>query len=596
MTFLLLQFLTGLAGAVSLFLTAAGLTVIFGVTRVVNFAHGSLFMLGAYLGWSILTRLPPTPIFFVAGVLAAALATAAIGALLETTLLRRLYAAPPLLQLLATFGVLLIVQDLTLLIWGPGDLALPRPPWLRAFVTILGERFPRYDLILIAIGPLVLAGLLALLGRSRFGMLIRACTENREIAAALGIDQRRLSTAVFALGAGLAGLAGALILPDASANLQMDLTVIVEAFVVVVVGGMGSIGGAFLASLLIGLLQAFGLVLIPKATLVLTFVIMAAVLTLRPAGLSGAHPAEAPARPKPLRPAPAWLGWAALMLAATAPAWLAPYPLSVLNEMLIAALFAAALHLLLGPGGMISFGHAAWFGLGAYAAALSAHLLAAPMPLALLAAPLLAGAIAAAFGGSVVRLSGISLAMLTLAFAQIVWAVATQWTAVTGGDDGILGLWPKGPVPYYFWVLALSALGVWLLARVTASPYGLALTAARDHEARARTVGLSPGRLRVVAFTLSGAAAGLAGGLTAFRTGSVFPGYAGVGRSVDGLLTVLLGGIDAVAGPVVGALAYTGLYDLLLQAVPLWRLALGSAILALVLAFPGGLAGLGGRR
>jgi len=591
MTFLAIQFLTGLAGSVTLFLTAAGLTVIFGVTRIVNFAHGSLFMIGAYLGWSILSRLPHTPECFVIGVLAAALLTACIGVVLEMTLLRRLYATTPLLQLLATFAVMLIIQDLTLLIWGPNDLALARPPWLRAFVPILGERFPRYDLILIGIGPLVLAALLLLL-RSRFGMLIRACTENRQIAAALGIDQRRLSTAIFALGAGLAGLGGALVLPDVSANLQMDMAVIVEAFVVVVIGGMGSLAGAFLASLLIGLLQAFGLVLIPKATLVLIFVIMAVVLTLRPAGLTGVTVDEAPPNPKPFLAAPRVLGWLGLALAATAPVWLPAYPLAVLTEMLIAALFASALFLLIGHGGMISFGHAAWFGLGAYGAALATTCLAAPMPLALLAAPILAGGVAAAFGAFVVRLSGIYLAMLTLAFAQIVWAAATQWSALTGGDDGILGLWPSGPGPFYLWVLALTAGGIWLLARIAASPYGLALIAARDNAARARTIGLSPEHLRIMAFAISGAAAGLAGGLTAFRTGSVFPGYAGVDKSVDGLLTVLLGGMDAAAGPVIGAIAYTGLYDLLLQTVPLWRLALGMTILALVLAFPAGLAGI----
>src|SRR4051812_17053136 len=165
---ILVQALSGLASASSLFLVSAGLTVIFGVTRVVNFAHGSLFMLGAYLGWSILTRLPREPAWFILGVLAAALLTGLIGAALEMVLLRRIYRAPELFQLLATFGVVLIVQDLVPLIWGPNDLPLPRPPWLRAFVTVADQRFPRYDLILIAIGPLVLGALWLLLRRTRF--------------------------------------------------------------------------------------------------------------------------------------------------------------------------------------------------------------------------------------------------------------------------------------------------------------------------------------------------------------------------------------------------------------------------------------------
>ena len=156
MDFVVVQALTGLAGASSLFLVAAGLTVIFGVTRVVNFAHGSLYMLGAYIGWSILTRLPRDPAWFAAGVLLAALATAALGALLEMGLLRRIYRAPELLQLLATFGVVLMVQDAALYLWGPDELTLPRPPWLRGFVAVAGSRFPLFDLVLIGVGPLVL--------------------------------------------------------------------------------------------------------------------------------------------------------------------------------------------------------------------------------------------------------------------------------------------------------------------------------------------------------------------------------------------------------------------------------------------------------
>jgi branched-chain amino acid transport system permease protein len=596
MTFIATQFLTGLSGSVTLFLTSAGLTVIFGVTRVVNFAHGSLFMLGAYIGWTIISRLPHDPLSFGSGVIAASLSVAAIGAALETTLLRRLYHAPELFQLLATFGVMLIIQDATVVLWGPNDLPLPRPPWLRAFVSILGARFPLYDLVLIGIGPLVFAGLLLLLTRTRFGMHIRACTENRDLAAALGIDQRRLSTTIFALGAGLAGLGGATILPDTSANTQMDLAVIVDAFVVVVVGGMGSVTGAFLASLLIGELQAFGIVLIPKATLVLIFVIMAVVLSIRPRGLLGSLPStDAHRTPRTLLRPPSltlrWLGWGAVALAATAPLWLPSYWLSVLAEMLIAALFACGLHLMMGPGGMISFGHAAWFGLGAYGSALAVKTIGSPMPAALLAAPVVAGSIAALLAWFVVRLSGVYLAMLTLAFAQIVWAIATQWTWLTGGDDGILGLWPSGPIPFYCWVLGLTVTAIWLLQRVIRAPFGLALMGSRDSESRALAIGLRPERLRVAAFALSGAAAGLSGGLFAFKTGSVFPTYIAVGKSVDGLLMVLLGGVGTVIGPIGGAIAYTGLYDLLLQAVSLWRMTLGITIVALVLLFPDGLAG-----
>ncbi len=301
MGFLLTQGLTALASASSLFLVAAGLTVIFGVTRVVNFAQGSLTMLGAYIAWTVLRHLPRDPASFAAGVVLTAAALAVLGALLEMALLRRIYRAPELFQLLATFGVVLMVQDVALHIWGPDDLSLPRPPWMRAFVTVAGQRFPTYDLYLIAIGPLVLGLLWLLLHRTRWGRLVRAATQDREMVAALGVDQRRLFTAVFALGSGLAGLAGALALPDGSANLGIDLSVVTEAFVVVVVGGMGSVAGAYLASLLIAALQAAGIVLLPKITLVLVFLVMAAVLAVRPNGLLGRPVAGGPVLGTPRR-------------------------------------------------------------------------------------------------------------------------------------------------------------------------------------------------------------------------------------------------------------------------------------------------------
>jgi branched-chain amino acid transport system permease protein len=602
MDFLLIQLLTGLASAATLFLIGAGLTVIFGVTRVVNFSHGSLYMIGCYLAWSILTRLPRDPAWFAAGVLAAALATGLIGAALEVVLLRRVYRAPELVQLLATFGVVLVIQDLVPLIWGPNDLPLPRPPWLRAFVAIGEQRFPRYDLILIAIGPVVLLLLWLLLHRTRFGVLIRAATEDRETAAALGIDQRLLFTAVFALGSALAGLGGALILPNTSANVGIDLAVIVEAFVVVVVGGMGSVAGAFVAALLIGVLQSFGIALLPKATLVLLFVVMAVVLILRPNGLLG-QPLT-PVRGagathvliRPTGPAGQAALLAAVMAGVAAPFVLGPYPLTVLTEALIAMVFAASLHLMMGPGGMVSFGHAAWFGLGAYGAGLVARGLLWPVPLGLLAAVLLAGAAAAAFAAFVVRLSGVYLAMLTLAFAQIVWAVATQWSGLTGGDDGILGVWPALPLPFYWVVLTLSVGAIWLLRRMIHAPFGFALRASRDSERRAAAIGLDPDRLRMAAFAIAGAAGGLSGGLFAYAKGSVFPTYVHVGHSVDALVMVLLGGVQTVTGPILGALAYTGLYDLLLQLTGYWRLSLGAIIIALVLLFPDGIAGAWRRR
>ena len=210
----LLQLLNGLSSASALFLVAAGLTLIFGVTRIVNFAHGSLYMLGAYCAYGFGDFLAASvgrgAASFWLGVVLAALVVAIIGALIEVLLLKRLYAAPELLQLTATFAVVLIVRDAVLALWGAEDLLGPRAPGMAGTFELIGRAIPQYDLFLIVVGPLVLIALTWLVTRTRFGMLIRAASENRMLAAALGIDEAKLFTAVFALGAFLAGLAGAL--------------------------------------------------------------------------------------------------------------------------------------------------------------------------------------------------------------------------------------------------------------------------------------------------------------------------------------------------------------------------------------------------
>src|SRR6185437_9940147 len=232
-------------------------------------------------------------------------AVAALGALVEVLLLKRLYAAPELLQLTATFGVVLIVRDAALAVWGPEDRLGPRVAGLDSTVQWLGSAVPQYDLFLLIVGPVVLVLLTALLRRTRFGMLVRAASENRVLAGALGIDERTLFTAVFALGSFLAGLAGALTLPREPANLGMDLAVIADAFVVTVLGGLGSVPGAFIAAIIIGVTKALCIaagtvdvgpipIAFPRLTLVIEFVVMALVLLVRPSGLLG-RPSVVPA-------------------------------------------------------------------------------------------------------------------------------------------------------------------------------------------------------------------------------------------------------------------------------------------------------------
>ncbi len=608
-----IQLLNGLAGASSMFLVAAGLSLIFGVTRIVNFAHGSFYMVGIYVAYTLVERLGGGLGFWPA-LLLAAVAVGLFGALVEVVLLRRIYRAPELFQLLATFALVLVIKDAVLWLWGPEELLGSRAPGLSGSVTLLGRQFPSYDLFLIAVGPVVLCLLWLLLTRTRWGTLVRAATQDREMVGALGVNQAWLFTAVFALGAMLAALGGALQLPREPANLEMDLNTIGAAFVVVVVGGMGSIPGAFVAALLIaelkavciwlGLVEVFGVsISFSKLTLVVEFLVMAVVLVVRPWGLLGRQQAptrnlgapEAPLRPadKLFKAVVAALALALLTLPALSAG--SPYVTVLAIDLLIAVLFATSLHFIMGPAGMHSFGHAAYFGLGAYGAALLVRSLQLPMELTLFVAPLVAAVGALVVGWFSVRLSGVYLAMLTLAFAQIAWAIAYQWDSLTGGSNGLTGVWPAPWLAdkqnYYYLTLALVGAAVVALRRFLFSPFGYAMRAGRDSPLRADAIGIDVKRVQWMAFIVAGLFAGLAGALFVFSKGSISPESLHVGKSVDALVMVLLGGVQTLAGPAMGAVTFTWLNDAIARNTEYWRAMLGAVILILVLLFPQGIAG-----
>ena len=615
---LLAQLLNGLASASSLFLVSVGLSLIFGVTRTINFAHGSFYMLGAFIAYSSVDVLSPH-IGFWPALLLAPLACGVLGALTEMLLLRRIYKAPELFQLLATFALVLVIKDAALWLWGAEELFGPRAEGLEGSVEILGRQFPTYDLFLIAVGPCVLLGLTLLLTKTRFGTLVRAATQDREMVGALGVNQAWLFTAVFALGTLLAGLGGALQLPREPASLEMDMLSIGAAFVVVVVGGMGSIPGAFLAALLVAELKAVCIWLgvqdiagveisFSKLTLVVEFLVMAAVLVWRPWGLLGKPQSlsrNSGEPEQPLRPAgrAATSGWVALLAAlvllpvmsSVVSGEAGSYSTVLLTDIFIAALFAASLHFILGPGGMHSFGHAAYFGLGAYGAALLVRTLDLPMPAALLLGPLAAAAGALLYGWFCVRLSGVYLTMLTLAFAQISWAIVFQWDDFTGGSNGVTGVWPpewaSSGANFYWLALGLCAVGIYLLRRLLFSPLGYALRASRDSALRADAIGIDVRRIQWMAFVIASLFAGLAGALFAFSKGGVAPDAMSVTKSVDALVMVLLGGVQTLAGPLVGAAAFTWLHDTVARNTEYWRALMGATMLILVLLAPQGIAG-----
>jgi branched-chain amino acid transport system permease protein len=602
MSFYLVQFLTGLASAASLFLVASGLSIIFGVTRIVNFAHGAFYMIGAYVAFTLTERLSGA-VGFWAGIVLAALIVAVVGAVVEMLLLRRIYKSPELFQLLATFGLTLMVEDLVVVIWGPDDLLGRRAPGLKGAIDVFGQALPSYDVFLMVVGPLVLGALWLLFHRTRWGVLVRAATQDRDMVAALGVNQKWLFTSVFAVGVFLAALGGALQISRDAVNHTMDLRIIVDVFVVVVIGGLGSITGAFVAAVLVSELNAFGILIFPKISIILVFLVMAAVLIVRPWGLFGK--AEAPARRTPGLTVRPWqpltsgerlAALAVLVLAAMLPLVGGTYALTVGSEIAIFIIFAASLHFIMSVGGTASFGHAAYFGLGSYGVAFLAKFAGFPMWSCLLIGPLLGLAGAVIFGFFAVQLSGVYFAMLTLAFAQIVWSVAFQWINVTGGDNGLLGIWPAAavgtPARFYWLSLAIAALLVVGLRILVFSPFGYALRAVRDSSLRSEAIGIDGKRIQWVAFVIAGTVASIGGALFAYLKGSVFPDSLGISLSVDALVMVLLGGVETISGAVVGAIVFKALNIWLVSQTDLSKLVLGGIIVLLVVAFPAGIVGI----
>jgi branched-subunit amino acid ABC-type transport system permease component len=285
---IVIQALAGLSYGMVLFIIASGLSLIFGVMRVINFAHGSLYMLGAFVATAIGGVLATPLIGFVGALLIAPLGVALLGAGIETSLFRRIYRKEVLLQLLLTFGLTLIIGDLVRAVWGGEIYRLRLPEGLAGSIELFPRRrFPVYNMVLLGIGPLIALGLYLLLRRTRFGRVVRAAVSYPDVLSALGVDVGRTFTGVFMLGCWLAGVGGVLIAARSAVSLGMDSQIIVQAFAVVVIGGLGSFSGALLGALLIGVVLSIGQLYVPSAAQILPFAIMALVLIVRPYGLLG---------------------------------------------------------------------------------------------------------------------------------------------------------------------------------------------------------------------------------------------------------------------------------------------------------------------
>jgi branched-subunit amino acid ABC-type transport system permease component len=286
-SFLISQFRSGLTTAMIMFLIASGLSLIFGVLRIINFAHGSMYMIGAYMAWNMTLILGNSFLGFFGSVLVAATTVALLGFIVERFLLQYMYRREELYQLLFTYALVLIFSDACKFIWGTEPHSVSRPALLSGHFDVLGVRVPHYDLMILMIGPLIALGFWLLLNRTSWGRIIRAAAMDREMLGALGTNVRSLYTSMFVLASFLAGLSGALVTPMKSVVPGMDVEIIIEAFIVVVIGGLGSLWGTLLGSIVYGLVLAFGILIFPRFSTFAAFIMMVGVLIIRPWGLLG---------------------------------------------------------------------------------------------------------------------------------------------------------------------------------------------------------------------------------------------------------------------------------------------------------------------
>jgi branched-chain amino acid transport system permease protein len=614
LSFLTVQVLSALRQAAFLFLISSGLTLIFGVLNILNFAHGSLYMLGAYFIYFLATQVAGVG-GFLAVLIAAPLGVALVGAIIEAGLLRRIYKQEEIYQLLLTYSLVLIIDDLAKIVFGPEFKSIPKPDILSGSFTLFGGTVPVYTILVLFFAPAVALGLWYVLYRTKTGKIIRATSSDREMADALGINMTALFTLVFAFGAVLAGFGGALAGPVRTVFPGVGHEVIIESFVVVVIGGLGSLWGALVGSLLIGFLETVGIILVPEFEMSLIYLLMVVVLIVRPWGLFG-RPLKIRALSEKslameaqeistvhfsVRPLFRLLPFALLLLV---PLFAGRFYQYLTTQIMVAALMAISFNLLLGTTGLLSFGQAAFFGVGAYTVALLCTKSGfGPVP-ALLLSPFFAGAVAAVIGFFCVRLSGVHFAMLTLAFGQLVFTIVFKWYGFTGGDNGIQGIPVRpivlpgiGPIDIgstkaMFWfVLVVFALSVEVVRRIRSSPYGSTLRAIRENPQRAEYLGINVKLYQWSAFVVVGALTGLAGGLYALMEKSITPDIIQWTKSAEPVLMTIIGGIYTFAGPAVGAFVYIVLNSYLVAWTEKWALVLGLVLLVLVLGLPGGVVG-----
>ena len=638
--------LDGLTVGMVYVLLAAGLSVIFGVMHVINFAHGELYALGAYFAVAIAIGAGGGGTGFIIALVVAPLLVGIVGVLIERYTVQPLYGRNPLYHILLTFGLVLVINDSIFLVWGPGPRTIDRPGIITGSFELFGASFSRYSLFIIVFGALLAFAVWALLKYTRYGLIIRAGAQDRRMVQNLGIPIDQYYSLVFGMGAALAAVAGIVFTAGRGQVVpEIGFEIIIAAFVIVVLGGLGSFKGAVVGGLGVGILQASIIEPnFPQLEGMVIFVLMIAVLLIRPRGLFGTEFEEGGGElltgagggvlPHEMR---LKLGAAMVILLALVPmgaGWLfSEFYVTLMMRILTWGLFALALDFIMGYTGLVSLGHALFWGIGAY---VSGSILFNVTESAFVAAgaALLVGAVVAWVVGYLsIRVHGVYFAMITLAFAELFYnalyrmdrwlesacetlPVCSAETArdiqLTGGSEGLFGLSSYygiggvgveldqigiflGPVTltdsllFYYIVLGTLVASFLITRRMLQSPFGSVLKGIRENEQRVRFLGYNPTVYKRRAFVVSGIFATLAGVLFALNQGFVSPEAAEWLKSGEVIVMVILGGMGTLFGPIIGAFAFFGLEEILQDFTRRWRLFLGIIFVLFVIFLPRGL-------
>lgn len=604
---LLVTLLNGLAVGFLYVLIASGLSVIFGLTDIINFAHGAFYMLGAYLGFTLFDA---TGSFFLA-LLAVPILVGLIGVAVERTTLHYIYDRDPLYQIILTFAFILVITSVVEIIWGRRPKQYNVPDVLTGIVELGPIVYPTYRLFLMGVAILVGLGVVAIFRYTNFGLIIRASAQSQATVRSLGVNVSNYFTLVFGFGTALAGIAGVLAGPILSVNPEMGQSIIITAFIVVILGGLGSFTGAAISGLVIGVVQTFGNTYLPELTGFFIYIVMIAVLLVRPEGLLGKYNVRAEDTKislegiiEPVRLSDRRV-WPVLGLLALVPlgqgVGYSSYYVGLIALMFVWAILVLSLDLLTGYLGLISFGHAAFYGIGAYVTALTVMHLYNSLALALVASVLATAVVAYVIGYLSIRLSGVYFAIITLAFAEVFYQLSLSLDSITGGSDGLtgvpdvrlLGVDLAETATFYYVAFASMLVLYWLAVRILDSPFGRAITAIRESERRMSFLGYDTNKFKRRTFVLSGAIAGIAGTLFTTYQSFVSPSTLSWVVSGDMIVAMVLGGLGTLYGAMIGAAVFIGLSEVLSSYFQNWRLLFGLLLIVVVILQPRGLVSIG---